>query len=90
MHMGQSLEEGKKGMNIEVYRLMCTKLMEMETEDAVFAHLFLILEWNLMARSDDCTKLKFADIEWRNDCHFLFWEKNFLSCLIIYLKRSQF
>ena len=62
-------------MNIEVYKLMCTKLMAMETEDAVFTHLFLILEWNLMAQSDNCTKLKLAHIEWQNDCLTFFFEK---------------
>ena len=75
MRIGQSLEEGKKGMNIEVYRLMCTKLMEMRTENAAFAHLFLIMEWNLMARSDNCAKLQLAHIEWRNDCLVFFFGK---------------
>ena len=44
MKSGESMEEGKKGMTIKVYRLMCQKLMEMATEGAVFAHLVLILE----------------------------------------------
>ena len=54
---------------------MCTKLIGMETKDAVFAHLFLILEWNLMARSNNCTKLRLGHIVWRNDCLVFFFEK---------------
>ena len=57
MSLGRSLEEGKKGMSFEVYKLMRSKFIEMDIEDAVFAHLFLILQWNLMARSSNMTKL---------------------------------
>ena len=75
MKSGESLEEGKKGMTIKVYRLMCKKLIEMATEDAVFAHLFLILEWNLMATSNNVTGLTVAHIEWQNDCIVFFFGK---------------
>ena len=50
---GSSLEEGKKAMNIEVYKMMCKKLFESGHEDAALAHLYLVLEWNLMARADN-------------------------------------
>ena len=75
MSLGRSLEEGKKGMSFEVYKLMCSKFIEMDTEDAVFAHLFLILQWNLMARSSNMTKLQIGHIEWRNDCLVFFFGK---------------
>ena len=42
--LGHRLEEGKKGIIIEVYKLMLLKLIGMETEDSVIAHLFLILK----------------------------------------------
>ena len=70
---GTSLDEGKKGMSISVYKLMCKKLMGMETEDSVFGHLFLILEWNLMARSKNITMLITEHVRWRDDCLFLFF-----------------
>jgi len=55
-------------MNIEVYKLMCKKLFESGHEDAAFAHFYLVLEWNLMARSNNCEKLRLGHIEWRHDC----------------------
>jgi hypothetical protein len=75
LHTGSSLEEGKKAMNFDVYKLMCTKLIKMETPEADFVHLFLTLEWNLMARSDNCTNLHISHIEWRNDCLVFFFAK---------------
>ena len=70
---GSSLEEGKKAMNIEVYKLMCKKLFESGHEDAAFAHLYLVLEWNLMARSNNCERLRLGHIEWRHDCLVFFF-----------------
>eukprot|EP00980_Cylindrotheca_fusiformis_P027304 scaffold19845_cov136-Cylindrotheca_fusiformis.AAC.1 len=72
---GESLEEGKKAMNFDVYCLMCKSLMERGSDDATFAHLFLVLEWNLMARSDNCANLKAKHIEWRHDCLVFFFGK---------------
>ena len=73
---GSSFEEGKKAMNIEVYKLMAKKLFESGNEDAAFAHLYLVLEWNLMARSDNCEKLRLGHIEWRHDCLVFFFGKS--------------
>ena len=72
---GVSLEEGKKKMNINVFKLMCSKFAESGTEDAMFAHLYLILEWNLMARSDNCKILRLAHLEWRHDSLVFFFGK---------------
>ena len=75
METGVSLEEGKKAMTFEVYKLMCDKLIKTGTNEATFAHLFLILEWNLMARSDNCKNLQLGHIEWRHDCLVFFFGK---------------
>ena len=40
-------------MNFSTYKLMCKQFLESNHEYADFAHLYLILEWNLMARSDN-------------------------------------
>ena len=73
---GRSLEEGKKPMNFDVYKLMCKKLLQMEKDEGAFAHLFLILEWNLMARASNCLLLHLGHIEWRNDCLVFFFGKS--------------
>ena len=73
---GRSLEEGKKPMNFDVYKLMCKKLLQMEKDEGAFAHLFLILEWNLMARASNCLLLHLGHIEWRNNCLVFFFGKS--------------
>src|SRR6056300_1432925 len=70
---GESLEEGKKPMSFAVYKLMCKKLMESKTSDALFAHAFLVLEWNLMARAHMVGDMDVSHIEWRQDCLLLFF-----------------
>ena len=38
----------------------------------MFAHAFLTLEWNLLARSDNCFQMNINHIEWRDDCMVFF------------------
>lgn len=57
---GVSLEGRKKATNMDVYRLMAKLLFDEGSDDASFAHLFLVLEWNLMARSDNCKNFDFS------------------------------
>jgi len=73
---GESLEEGKRPMSFAVYQLMCQKLLESDTADALFAHTFLVLEWNLMARSHMVGDMDVAHIEWRQDCLLFFFGKS--------------
>ena len=51
---GESLKEGKKSMSPDVYKLMCNLLYHGEGDDCLFAHAMLTMEWNLMARSENC------------------------------------
>ena len=53
---GESLVEGKRHMSFEVYTLMCEILSKGENtnnSEYLFAHCYLVLEWNLMARSEN-------------------------------------
>ena len=50
----KSLDEGKKSMIYEVYKKLCELLFEGEVDDYSFTHVFLTLEWNLLARSNKC------------------------------------
>ena len=63
LESGLSLEEGKKEMNFDVYKLMCRKMLEMNSKEGPFAHLFLILEWNLMACASNCMDFRLRHIE---------------------------
>ena len=65
---GVSLDEGKRAMSFEVYRKMCEELYSGEGDDYLFAHAFLTMEWNLMARSDNCVNMYLQHIQWKSDC----------------------
>ena len=73
---GESLDEGKKPMSFEVYKEMCQLLMRGDGDDYLFAHTFLTLEWNLLARSDNCLSMHINHIEWREDCLVFFFAKS--------------
>ena len=73
---GESLDEGKKPMNFEVYQQMCILLIRGEGDDYLFAHTFLTLEWNLLARSDNCFQMNINHVEWRDDCMVIFFAKS--------------
>ena len=76
MEAGLSLEEGKKAMNFDVYKLMCGKMLTMNSDEGSFAHLFLVLEWNLMARASNCMNFRLGHLEWRHDCLVFFFGKS--------------
>ena len=65
---GQSLDEGKQPMSFDQYKLMARKLFESDAHDALFAHTFLVLEYNLMARANNCVEMEVVHVEWRQDC----------------------
>src|SRR6056300_1469521 len=73
---GKSLDEGKRPMTFECYKLMCNLLIKSDSHDSCFAHLFLILDWNLMARADSCRNILIAHIEWRQDSLLIFFAKS--------------
>ena len=72
-----SLEEGKKAIIFDVYKRLCDVLHQGEGEDFIFAHAFLTMEWNLMARRDKCVNMHIKQIQRRS------------YCLIFYLGASK-
>ena len=68
----RSLDEGKKGMSFEVYKAMCEILFESDDDYYLFAHAFLTMEWNLLARSDNCFTIHVKHIEFKMT-HFSFF-----------------
>ena len=51
---GESLDEGKKMISYEVWKKLFRLLFDGEGDEYAFNHLFLTLEWNLLAQSDNC------------------------------------
>lgn len=71
---GLSLETGKRPMSYDVYKKLCSILFKSEKKNHDFLHLFLTLDWNLMARSENCFNCQLVHIEWRNDSLVFFLE----------------
>jgi hypothetical protein len=73
---GESLDEGKEAMSFQCCKLLCRKFLEGEKDEYMFALLFLVLEWNLIARSDNIVNLAVGDLEWSDDCLIIFLKKS--------------
>jgi hypothetical protein len=72
---GDTLEEGKEVMSFACYKLLCEKFSRGEKDEYNFAHLFLTLEWNLMAWADSIVHLSMNDFEWSDDSLIVFLRK---------------
>ena len=44
-------------MSFSVYENMCKNLYEGDDGEYLFAHAFLKMKWNLMARADNCVNM---------------------------------
>ena len=60
-------------MIFEVYKRLREELYNGKSEDYLFAHAFLKMEWNLMARSDNCVNMHVQHIQWRLDCLIIYF-----------------
>ena len=54
-------------MLFEVYKFIVKGLFVSSKKEHVFVHLFLILDWNLMKRSENCVNMKVAHIRFQED-----------------------
>ena len=64
---GQKLTEGKRPMSREVYKKMCELMIGGDSDEYIFAHCFLTLEWNLMACADNVASAMVSHVEWQGD-----------------------
>ena len=51
-------------------------LFKSNTIDSIFAHCFLVLEWNLMARSDNIVHSHISHMEWLEDSLVFYFMKS--------------
>ena len=54
-------------MCFEVLKILCEELYNGKGDNHLFAHAFLTMEWNLMARSDNCVNMHVQHIQRRSD-----------------------
>ena len=55
-------------MGFNVYKTICEPMMKEHYEEYIFARAFLILEWNLMARSENVVDVHILHVHWEDDC----------------------
>jgi len=65
--MGTRLTEGKDPMPFVVYKFLAAKMLESVDKEAIFAHTFMLLTWNLMCRSKNTVNIMFNHISWCSD-----------------------
>ena len=73
--IGESLNEGKRPMSFSVYENLCKNLYEGDDDEYLFYHSFLKMEWNFMARADNCINMHVNHVQWQDDCLLFFFGK---------------
>lgn len=66
--LGLKLSEGKKPLDLKSYRLLCKTMFESDSKEDIFSHLFLVLDWCLMKRAENCANAKINHIRFEDDC----------------------
>ena len=69
-HKGlRDLLDGKSKLSWSAYRMLCNTLLNVPSRhQPETVHLFFILAWNLIARSDTVSGIMLSHISWVNDC----------------------
>ena len=65
--LGLTILEGKRPISSEAYELVCKHFFYSGKPEHVFAHLFNVLDWNLMKRAENCVNAKINHIYFRHD-----------------------
>lgn len=68
----RKLHEGKSAMPFKLYERLCKEMLK---SGNAFAHLYLILSWNLMCRTDNTSSIVMPHLNWENDCLVVFFGK---------------
>ncbi len=68
MEDGDSGIIGKKKMDFKVFEKICALFLKEDGKEFLFARCFLVLEWNLMSRSDNIVHAHLFHITWEDNC----------------------
>jgi len=66
-HLGLMLTKGKAVMKPEAYEMIAEDLFKSGAKCDIFNHGMLLLDWNLMKRSENCLNVKMIHIEFEED-----------------------
>ena len=73
---GQNTDEGKEKMDFKVYSKIAELMFKQGGTDFIFAHCFLVIEWNLMARSDNVIYTHIHHMKWIDDALVFYFKKS--------------
>lgn len=62
------ISTGKVPLSYQLYCEICEWMWQDKTPSGRFAHLFLVLSWNLACRSSNTKTIHFHHLSWTNDC----------------------
>ena len=66
--LAQKISEGKEPKSVETFEYIAKELFVSESAElAVFAHLFFLIDWNLMKGAENCEGCKIDHIYWSAD-----------------------
>ena len=66
-NLGLTITEGKKALSKEGYHLFAKYFFTSSQPEHAFAHLFLVLDWCLMKRAENCVNAQINHIYFRHD-----------------------
>ena len=73
---GERVIEGKEHMYFKCYEQTCKILIKDGSPDSAFALCFLILQWNLISRSEAMENIFFKQVKWENDDLKIYFPKH--------------
>jgi integrase len=59
--------EGKRPITFRGYAMLAKYALKSQEKDSVFAHLYIVLCWNLFSRSNSIANIMYNHIEWKED-----------------------
>jgi len=63
----EKIQVGKSPMEFSLLCYLARRLLESGRTDDVFAHLYLVLSWNLMCRAGNTANICYAHLDWSQD-----------------------
>ena len=74
------ISTGKVPLSFDLYSEICQWMWDDQTASGRFAHLFLVLSWNLACRSSNTKTIHFHHLAWMNDS---------MQCYFAHMKNDQ-
>ena len=72
---GGKIKVGKDPLAFSLYRFLGLILLQLDTCDSIFARTFMIIAWNLMARSANTFDICISHMEWQGDALCIYFSQ---------------